>query len=211
MIGERRLETLPISSLNTLEYCPRRFYYQFVQSDMLTNEFVLEGTLVHKRVHHAGKRTTNERDFQTTRVYLCSETLGLSGFADVVEEREGLFIPVEYKHGRQGEWLNDRIQLCAQALCLEEMQALKSPLPYGYIYYVGSRRRVRIDFSEDLRTTTLAAIAKAFQVGMLDKAPPPLDDKLAVRCPNCSLFPLCMPDEVKLLQSLAGKLENVKA
>jgi CRISPR-associated exonuclease Cas4 len=218
MIGEREPETLPISSLNALEYCPRSFYYQYVQSDMLINEFVLEGTLVHKRVHQAGKQTNAEGEIHTTRMYLCSEKLRLSGFADVVEESEGMLIPVEYKHGHQGAWLNDRMQLCAQALCLEEQIAEQhhpSPLhymerdqlhiPYGYIYYVGSRRRVRVDFDEELRTKTRAAIARAFQVAMLEKPPLPLDGKLAARCPNCSLFPLCMPDEVKLLQSRKGE------
>ena len=200
MISYGEPESLPISSLNALEYCPRRFYYQFVRSDMLTNEFVLEGTLVHQRAHQPGRQSKAEGEFQTTRVYLYSEELRLSGFADIVEEQAGLIIPVEFKHGRQGNWLNDHIQLCAQALCLEGMQPEKSPLPYGYIFYVGSRRRVRVDFGEELRAKTRAAIARAFQVATLEKPPPPLDGKLANRCPNCSLVPLCLPDEVKLLQ-----------
>ncbi len=201
MISVTTPETLPISSLNALEYCPRRFYYQFVQSDMLINEFVLEGTLVHQRAHQPGRQSRAEGEIQTTRVYLYSEELRLSGFADVVEEQGCLLIPVEFKHGRQGTWLNDHIQLCAQALCLEDMQPDKSPVSYGYIYYVGSRRRVRVDFNEELRAKTLAAIAQAFQVATLEKPPPPLDGKLVARCPNCSLISLCLPDEVKLLRS----------
>ncbi len=194
-------DSLPISSLNALEYCPRRFYYQFVQADMLINEFVLEGTLAHRRAHQPGMRATVEGAMQTTRLYLYSETLHLSGFADVVEEQGGVLIPVEYKRGQQGEWLNDAIQLCAQALCLEERQSDKPALLYGYIFYVGSRRRVRVNFSEELRTTTRAAITHAFEVAALEKPPVPLDGALARRCPNCSLIPLCLPDEVKLLQS----------
>jgi len=201
MISDRAPESLPISSLNALEYCPRRFYYQFVQSDMLINEFVLEGTLVHQRANQPGRQTTAEGEMQTTRVYLYSEELRLSGFADVVEEQGGMLIPVEYKHGKQGAWLNDHIQLCAQALCLEEMQPDKSPISYGYIFYVGSRRRVRVDFGAELRAKTQAAIAHAFQVATLEKPPLPLDGKLVARCPNCSLIPLCLPDEVKLLRS----------
>ncbi len=197
-------ESIPISSLNALEYCPRRFYYQFVQGDMLINEFVLEGALVHQRVHQAGTQTSAEGEVQTTRLYLYSETLHLSGFADVIEEQGGMLIPVEYKHGQQGKWLNDHVQLCAQALCLEERQPDKSPLPYGYIFYVGSRRRVRVDFTADLRARTQAAIAQAFQVAMFEKAPPPLVGKMAARCPKCSLLPLCLPDEVRLLRSKKG-------
>src|ERR1700738_2698369 len=151
MIDTSDVGTLPISSLNALEYCPRKFYYQVVQGEMLVNEFVLEGTLAHQRVHQAGTHTTAEGEMQTTRLYLYSEALHLSGFADVIEERAGVFMPVEYKRGHQSSWLNDQIQLCAQALCLEERQPGKPPIPHGYIFYVSSRRRVQVKFSTELR------------------------------------------------------------
>src|SRR5258708_25399866 len=109
-------ETIPLSALNALEYCPRRFYYQFVQGDTLINEYVLEGTLAHQRVHQAGAQMTSGGEIQTTRLYLYSETLHLSGFSDVIEEQGGTLIPVEYKHGQQGKhggWLNDALHLCA--------------------------------------------------------------------------------------------------
>jgi len=195
------VEMLSISSLNALEYCPRKFYYQFVQGETLVNEFVLEGTLAHQRVHQAGTHTTAEGEMQTTRLYLYSEALHLSGFADVIEERAGALVPVEYKHGHQGAWLNDHIQLCAQALCLEERQPGKPLIPHGYIYYVSSRRRVQVTFTQQLRARTRAAITQAMQVAALETPPPPLSDKLAARCPNCSLLPLCMPEEVRLLHS----------
>jgi CRISPR-associated exonuclease Cas4 len=201
-------DAIPISALNTLEYCPRRFYYQFVQSDMLNNAFVLEGTLLHRRVNQAGTQTVGQDVVQTTRLYLYSEELRLSGFADVIEEQGGLLIPVEYKHGpqrEQGGWLNDAIQLCAQALCLEERQADNPAIPYGYIFYAGSRRRVLVDFSAELRAKTRAAIELAFQVAALEKPPPPLEPPLTVRCPNCSLLSLCLPDEVKLLRARKEK------
>ena len=201
-------DAIPISARNTLEYCPRRFYYQFVQSDMLVNEFVLEGTLLHRRVNQAGTQTVGQDVIQTTRLYLYSEELRLSGFADVIEEQGGLLIPVEYKHGQQGEqggWLNDHVQLCAQALCLEERQPNKPPLPYGYIFYAGSRRRVQVAFSAELRAKTRAAIELAFQVAALEKPPLPLEPPLTARCPNCSLVSLCLPDEVKLLRARKEK------
>ena len=200
MSNTSQVEIIPISSLNALEYCPRKFYYQYVQGETLVNEFVLEGTLEHQRVHQAGTHTSEEGEIETTRLYLYSETLRLSGFADVIEERAGLLVPVEYKHGQQGQWLNDHIQLCAQALCLEERQPGKAPIAHGYIYYVGSRRRVRVDFTQQLRARTKAAIARALKVAAL-ATPPPLSGDLAARCPNCSLLPLCLPEEVRLLQS----------
>ena len=200
MFDEAAMDMLPISSLNALEYCPRRFYYQVVQGEMLVNEFVLEGQLAHQRVHQAGTRTTEEGEIETTRLYLYSETLHLTGFADVVEERAGVVLPVEYKHGQQGDWLNEHIQLCAQALCLEERQPGKPPIAYGYIYYIASQRRVKVTFTPQLRARTKAAIAQAFQVAARETPPPPLSGQLAARCPPCSLLPLCLPEEVRQLQ-----------
>src|SRR5260370_20861304 len=104
---------------------------------------------------------------QTTRLYLYSEDLRLSGFTDVIEEQGGLLIPVEYKHGQQGEWLNDAIQLCAQALCLEERLPGKAPIPYGYIFYAGSRRRGQVEFSAQLPGERPAALESAFQIACL--------------------------------------------
>src|SRR2546425_5757170 len=205
MFDKSHVEMLPISSLNALEYCPRKFYYQFVQGEMLVNEFVLEGTLAHQHVYQAGTHPTAEGGMQTTRLYLSSEALHLTGFADVIEERAGVFFPVEYKHGHQSNWLNDHIQLCAQALCLEERQPGKPLIPYGYIFYVGSRRRVQVRFTTELRDKTRATIVQAFKIAMFDKPPAPLEGKLAVRCPNCSLLPLCLPEEVRLLRLKKGK------
>jgi len=211
-------DSIPISALNALEYCPRRFYYQFVQGVTLVNEYVLEGALAHQRVHQAKTRTMGEGEMQTTHMYLFSERLRISGFADVTEGQGGLLIPVEYKHGAQGKhggWLNDAVQLCAQALCLEERlgdmsgqgrpQGTAQRIPHGYIFYMASRRRVQVQFTAELRERTLAAIARAFQVAMLETPPPPLNGEDVVRCPGCSLLSLCLPDEVTLLQSQKGE------
>lgn len=202
------VEMIPISSLNALEYCPRSFYYQVVQAEMLVNEFVLEGQIAHRRVHQAGTHTTAEGAIETTRLYLASETLHLTGFADIIEERAEVVIPVEYKHGMPGNWLGIHLQLCAQALCLEERLPDKPPITYGYIYYIESRRRVRVAFTPQLRARTKVAIAQALQVAAREIPPPPLEGNFVARCPNCSLLPLCLPEEVRLLQ--AKKRTEVK-
>ncbi|HYU74330.1 MAG TPA: CRISPR-associated protein Cas4 [Ktedonobacteraceae bacterium] len=196
-------ETIPLSYLNAVEYCPRRFHYEFVQGDMLRNEFVLEGTLLHERADRPGQHAT-EDGIQINHLYLYSERLRLSGFADIVEEENGILIPVEYKHGKEGKWLNDHVQLCAQAMCLEERLSEHQPIPYGYIFYFGSRKRVQVYFTEELRARTLAALDLAFQVALLESPPLPLDGKIAVRCRDCSLQAMCMPEEVKLLMSKKG-------
>lgn len=198
-MSDRVPDTIPLSLLNALEYCPRRFYYEFVQGEMLINEFVLEGTLQHQRTDTPGQQTIDHDGIRTRRVHLCSERLHLSGFADLVEEVDGLIIPVEYKHGKEGKWLNDHVQLCAQALCLEEQIPDKLSIAYGYIFYFGSRKRVQVQFTPELRAKTLQVIERALQIAMQNIAPSPLDDKLAARCRDCSLRPLCLPEEVKLL------------
>ncbi len=205
MFEENVLEMLPISSLNALEYCPRSFYYQVVQGEMVVNEAVLEGQLAHQRVHQPGTRTTEAGEIETTQLYLVSEILHLTGFADVVEERAGAFFPVEYKRGPQGNWLNEHIQLCAQALCLEERQPGKAQIAHGYIYYVESRRRVKVPFTPQLRARTKAAISQAFQVAARQTPPPPLSEELAARCASCSLLPLCLPEEVRQLRARKEK------
>jgi len=197
-------ETIALSYLNALEYCPRRFYYEFVEGDMLINEFVLAGTLLHEQADQPGRTTTAEGETQINHLYLASEKLRLTGFADVVEEQDGQFIPVEYKHGRQGKWLNDHVQLCAQALCLEERQPEKPPIAYGFVFYFGSRRRVRVDFTPELRARTEALIQRAFEIAVQNIPPPPLEGKMAGRCRDCSLAPLCLPEEVKQLNSGKG-------
>jgi CRISPR-associated exonuclease Cas4 len=200
------VEMIPISALNTLEYCPRKFYYQFVQGETLVNEFMLEGILAHQQVHQPGTHMTAEGVIQTTQVYLASETFHISGFADLIEEQSGVLVPVEYKRGRHGQWQGDHIQLCAQALCLEERQPNKPLIPCGYIYAIGSQRRVHVPFTQQLRDRTRAAIALALQVATLETPPPPLSGKLTARCPNCSLLSICLPEEVRLLQSKQRKI-----
>ena len=197
-------ETIPLSMLNAFEYCPRRFYYEFVMGDMLVNEFVLEGTLQHQRVDAGERQTSHMGDVQITRVYLASDTLRLSGFADLIEEHAGQFMPVEYKHGKEGKWLNDHVQLCAQALCLEERLPEQAPIPAGAIFYFGSRRRVQVPFTAALRAKTMETIAQAFAVAVAPTPPPPLTEKKAARCRDCSLRSLCLPQEVLMLNTRKG-------
>ena len=185
---------LPISMLNQLEYCERRFWLMYVHSEMEVNAPVLEGIQQHERAHNGGL----ERDGETTirrRVYLWSDRLRVAGFADVVEERAGEWVPVEYKRGRMGRWLNDHIQLCAQAICLEERTG--QPVQRGSIFYWRSRRRVTVDVTPELRARTEAAVARAFALLETGQMPPPLDHR--AKCRDCSLEGICLPREVLLL------------
>jgi CRISPR-associated exonuclease Cas4 len=198
-------ETLSISFLNALEYCPRRFYYECALSEFLDNAHVVEGTLLHERSDSG--LTTSEHGVTTLRrVWIWSDRLKLSGFADVVEEEEGQLTPIEYKKGKMGEWLNDHVQLCAQALCLEEM--LHCTIPLGYIFYAKSVRREEVIFDETLRQHTEETIRQAFTLLERGTLPPPLMGRQSPRtvlpamhkkCKDCSLEPLCLPREVLAL------------
>jgi CRISPR-associated exonuclease Cas4 len=206
MSSEIEENTLSISYLNALEYCPRRFYYECALSEFVENAHVVEGMMRHERSDEGGT-TTEDGKLVMRRVWVGSERLRLSGFADVVEEREGQLTPVEYKKGKMGEWLNDHVQLCAQALCLEEM--LRCQIPYGYIFYFGSARREQVVFDEQLRRHTEEAVHLAFTLLERGELPPPLAGRqmkkdalpaLHPKCRDCSLEPLCMPREVLVLR-----------
>jgi CRISPR-associated exonuclease Cas4 len=89
---------IPLSMINALAYCARRFGYEFIQAEMLLNEHVVEGTLRHQGVDLGGKEWIGEA-VQQRRVYVWSERLKLAGLGDLIEERAGLVYPVEYKKG----------------------------------------------------------------------------------------------------------------
>ena len=141
----------------------------------------------------------------TTRLYVASETLRLSGFAEVWEERPGRLIPVEYAQREQGQWLQEHLQLCAQALCLEERQLGQQPISHGYFVMRETGRRVKIPLTQVLRANTRAAIVRAWQLSEQATPPPPLNERLAVRCQPCPLHDLCMPEEVRALQAIRRK------
>jgi CRISPR-associated exonuclease Cas4 len=190
----RTVDYLPISMLNQLLYCERRFWLMYVHGEMTVNAPVLEGIQQHERVHDGGA----ERDGDTIahrRVYVWSDALRVCGFADLVEERGGMLRPVEYKRGRKGRWLNDRIQVCAQALCLEERTGRR--VEEGAVFYWRSRRRVTVEITPELRRQTREAAARAFELLDGGKMPPPIEQR--AKCRDCSLEEICLPREVQML------------
>lgn len=191
---------IPIAYLNALEYCPRRFYYEFALSEMIVNEHVLEGSLRHEVVDAGGARN-EDGVLRQRRLYVYSERLRLVGFADLVEWTGGEWRPVEYKKGRMGKWLNDHIQLCAQALCLEER--LGEPIERGFVFYFGSRRREEVDFTPVLRARTEETVRRAFALLEAGRLPDPIEQW--PKCKDCSLEPLCLPREVRQLLGVDGQ------
>lgn len=194
---------IPLAYINALAYCPRRFYYEYVEAEMLDNEYVVEGRLLHGPSDEGGG-VWRENVTQQRRIYVWSDRLHLAGIIDVVEWRDGQLAPVEYKRGRLGRWKNDHAQLCAQALCLEERLGIS--IPCGYIFSFANQRRETVEFSPDLRAWTEALAAQAHRLAEQPTAPAPIEQR--ERCAACSLEPLCLPDEVRALLSNPGGVED---
>jgi CRISPR-associated exonuclease Cas4 len=186
----------PLSALNDLLFCPRRCYLHRVEGVWVDNVHTASGSLDHKRVHTP--RDADESPFRIARsLRLVSHRLRLVGVADVVEFHPDpaggpdVPFPVEYKRGRRRKWDNDEAQLCAQALCLEEM--LGVVVPAGAIFHVKSKRRRDVTFDAALRRHTEEAAARLHQLLASGLTPPPI---VHPKCRQCSVNALCLPDLV---------------
>jgi len=189
------VDYIPISSLNQYSYCPKSAWYQFVTGQFRDNADTVEGALLHERSDSA-ELTILDGVIQTRTVWLYSDQYGLIGLADVVEEQKQAIWPVEYKKGRPGEWKNHQVQLCAQALCLEEMRQLTRPIRRGYLYYAASRRRKAVTFTRRLRSQTINTI-KAVRTLLKTRQRP--INRYSRKCPKCSLYAICLPKEVDII------------
>ena len=196
---------IPLSQINTYVFCPRRFYYESVEGHQVINEHVEEGKIKHARVDTEMKDRTERGAKITRRQYLASEELRVSGYVDMIEEKEGVPHPVEYKKSGMGNWLNDQVQLCLQGLLIEESTGIE--VPHGYIYYIGSKRRRKVAFDDELRQTSLDFAAKAESLLQTKKIPEPVHDN---RCNGCSVRKICLPDEVAYLHELDERPKKIK-
>ncbi|MBS3932826.1 MAG: CRISPR-associated protein Cas4 [Truepera sp.] len=182
------LEPLPISALAQYAYCPRRCALIHLEGDWADNLFTERGKRTHENVD-IPEGLMREGVRMERALPLWSERLGLVGKGDVVEFSDGVPYPVEYKVGKRWEKLSDRVQLCAQALCLEEMFGVA--VPEGALFYKSSQRRQEVLFTPELRSETMTIISAVRQVLSQTRLPPPVAD---ARCPNCSLIDTCMPE-----------------
>ncbi|WP_457651745.1 CRISPR-associated protein Cas4 [Rhodocaloribacter sp.] len=190
-------DLVPISALQHYVYCPRQCALIHVEQVWDENVFTLRGRRAHEQVDAPGHRRRGEE--RTVRALpLWSDRLGLVGRADVVVFGEdGAPYPVEHKVGPRKARRADEVQLCAQALCLEEMFA--RPVPEGALFYGRSRRRRTVVFDEALRTETEATVAAVRALFRQTVLPPPAAD---ARCRYCSLLEACMPFAPKRMRSM---------
>ena len=196
---------IPLSQMNTYVFCPRRFYYESVEGHQVINEHVEEGKIKHTRVD-TEMRDRKERGVKVSRrQYLASDTLGVSGYLDLIEEKNGVPCPVEYKKAGTGNWLNDQVQLCLQGMLIEE--ATGTSVPHGYIYYIGSKRRRKVAFDDELRQISRDFVSDAELLLETRKIPEPVHDN---RCNGCSVRGICLPDEVAYLKELDDLPKRIK-
>lgn len=180
-------EPVMISALEHWSYCPRQYALIHIDQTYEENLYTMRGRAVHTIVDKV--ETEIQPGVRIERALpLWSKTLGLVGKADVVEFHGTVPYPVEYKSGSRRQREHDDLQLCAQAMCLEEMTG--QAVPRGAIFHHAARRRREVIFSPTLKKHVEEAIA-AIRVLMADKKlPPPVHDR---RCEKCSLKDACMP------------------
>ena len=180
-----------ISALQHYAYCPRQFALIHIEQVWADNYFTAHGNLLHERVDSCEPEQRGNVRYERG-VAVKSQQLGLTGKLDLLEiegKSPANYFPVEYKRGKPKieDW--DKIQLCAQAMCLEEMREVR--IDEGALWYWKVRKREPVVFNETLRTTTLAAIEGAHKILASGNTPPPTDQKK--RCKACSLMDLCEP------------------
>lgn len=180
-----------ISALQHYAYCPRQFALIHVEQAWAENRFTAEGQLLHQRVD-SGEAETRGRVRSERSVLLHSEELGLTGKLDLLEIHQSqppVYLPVEYKRGKPKIEPWDRIQLCAQALCLEEMRDIQ--IDMGGVWYWEVRKRVEVVIDDALRELTKDTVRQARDILCQGITPAPINDKK--RCRACSLVDLCQP------------------
>lgn len=185
-------EYLMLSALQHYAFCPRQFALIHIEQVWADNRFTAEGNILHERVD-SGEAEQRGAVRYERGVMLESHQYRLRGKMDLLEILQGNppgYLPVEYKRGKPkvADW--DRIQLCAQALCLEEMRSVT--VAEGAIWYWEVRRRENVVLDEPLRNETRRVIAAAHELKASSRTPPPIQDKK--RCRACSLVDLCAPN-----------------
>ncbi len=201
-------DLLPLSALQHLLFCERQCALIHIERVWADNRLTVEGRHLHDRAH--GESSETRGGVRIVRgLAIRSLHLGLSGRADVVEFRPDpsggppRAFPVEYKRGRPKRDACDRVQLCAQALCLEEMQGVT--VPAGALFYGRLRRRLDVTFDGELRALTHEAAGRLHALIAAGRTPVAVR---APKCESCSLLDLCVPDAIRPRLSAARFLER---
>jgi CRISPR-associated exonuclease Cas4 len=202
---EQDADPIPLSALQHHLYCPRQCALIHVEQVWAENRFTAEGRLLHEKTAASGSES--RKGVRTvTAMPLASRRLGVSGIADVVElHREGEQwrpFPVEYKRGKPKAHRADEVQLCAQAMALEEM--FGCDIVEGALFYGETRRRQAVVFDSELRALTAQVAEETRRLIRSGTTPPPYYEKK--KCEACSLKDLCQPKRLARQTSVAAWL-----
>jgi CRISPR-associated protein Cas1 len=201
---------LPARMVNEFIYCPRLFFYEWVEGLFRESVDTVEGKIQHERVDAKTTELPKPGEADTIHsrsVTLSSERHRVIAKMDLLEGTEGNVTPVDYKHGSPREteqglelWPTDRVQLAVQGIVLRENGYRAEE---GIVYYAKTRQRVRVAFDAALIEETERAITSAWELARFGTIPPPLVD--SPKCPGCSLVTICLPDETNALRLLAQR------
>lgn len=204
-------DLLPLSGLQHLLFCERQCALIHIEQAWVENLFTAEGRIMHERVHEADSESRRNIRVEYS-MPLRSLRLGLIAKADVVEFHRNQDktgdkwrpFPVEYKRGRPKKDNVDKVQLCAQGLCLEEM--LGVDVPSGALFYGKTRHRQDVDFDANLRSETEETAKRFHALVESSKTPKPVYGK---KCANCSMKHLCLPKTVEKSEPIDSYLRNM--
>lgn len=198
-------ELIPLSSLQHYSFCPRQCALIHIERIWVENRYTAEGRIMHENIDTPG--FTTKKSIQIEKgVAIRSLGLGLVGKIDIVEFHHNTPYPVEYKRGRPKTESWDDIQLCAQALCLEEM--LNTNVPKGAIFYGRTRHRRSIIFSSELRQKTIFTAKNVHDLIKKEITTPAIYD--ALKCPRCSLINQCLPIKAKTKKDVNNYINKMK-
>ena len=195
-------ETIMLSGIQHFSICRRQWALIHIEQQWKENAHTAEGIILHRRAHD-DELTESRGDLLITRgMRIYSEHLHVTGICDVVEfhwKKDGIQLngregkwsvyPVEYKKGASKTNDADRLQLCGQAICLEEM--LCCQIPEGSLYYGQTRRRERVEFTEDLREKVELMLKEMYQLYVRGQTPRVRPNP---HCKGCSLKEICLPE-----------------
>jgi CRISPR-associated protein Cas4 len=198
--------------VNEFAYCPRLFFYEWVEGLFAESSDTVEGAIQHQRVDEKATPLPEAADLPQSiharSVTLTSERLRVIAKLDLVEAEQGIVTPVDYKHGRPREgagglelWPSDRAQLAVQGIILRENGYRCDE---GIVYYRKTGQRVRVAFDQELVAATEALIRQAWSTAETGQIPPPLVD--SPKCPGCSRVGICLPDEALLRGQVRRRL-----
>ncbi len=202
---------LPTRMVNEFAYCPRLFFYEWVEGVFRESADTIEGSIQHRRADAGSGELASPGNTETETIHarsvtLSSERLRVIAKMDLVEGDGTAVVPVDYKRGKPREaadgielWPSDRIQIAIQALILRE-NGYKCE--EGVVFYRATRQRARVLLDDALVRETEETITAAWQVARFGEIPPPLID--SPKCPGCSLVGICLPDETTTLATLDG-------